>query len=89
METNVEAKTVVVQADESVSPHSMLEKLQKVGGEPSTTIVVPGGRANFRSLVSCCCIFASRLSLRFGFQVERFEWEIRRACGIKFCMFRG
>ena len=87
METNVEAKTVVVQADESVSPHSMLEKLQKVGGEP--TIVVPGRRANFGSLVSCCCIFASRLSLRFGFQVERFEWEIRRACGIKVCMFRG
>ena len=40
METNVEAKTVVVQADESVSPHSMLEKLQKVGGEPSTTVLL-------------------------------------------------
>jgi hypothetical protein len=30
IEINVEAKTVVVQADESVSPQSMLEKLQKV-----------------------------------------------------------
>jgi hypothetical protein len=30
IQTNVEAKTVVVQADESVSPALMLEKLQKV-----------------------------------------------------------
>jgi hypothetical protein len=31
IDTNVEAKTVVVEADESVSPQLMLEKLQKVG----------------------------------------------------------
>ena len=31
IQTNVEAKTVVVQAEESVSPQLMLEKLQKVG----------------------------------------------------------
>jgi hypothetical protein len=30
VDTNVETKTVVVEADESVSPNSMLEKLQKV-----------------------------------------------------------
>ena len=30
IDTNVEAKTVVVQADASVTPESMLEKLQKV-----------------------------------------------------------
>jgi copper chaperone CopZ len=30
IQTNVEAKTVVVEADESVSPQFMLEKLQKV-----------------------------------------------------------
>lgn len=30
IQTNVEAKTVVVQANESVSPALMLEKLQKV-----------------------------------------------------------
>jgi copper chaperone CopZ len=30
IQTNVEAKTVVVEADESVSPEFMLEKLQKV-----------------------------------------------------------
>ena len=30
MDTNVEAKTVVVEADASVSPQLMLEKLEKV-----------------------------------------------------------
>jgi len=30
IETNVEAKTVVVQAEDSVSPQVMLEKLEKV-----------------------------------------------------------
>jgi hypothetical protein len=33
IQTNVEAKTVVVQADESVSPVLMLEKLQKVSND--------------------------------------------------------
>jgi copper chaperone CopZ len=30
IDANVEAKTVIVEADDSVSPHVMLEKLQKV-----------------------------------------------------------
>ena len=30
IDTNVEAKTVIVEADESVAPEFMLEKLQKV-----------------------------------------------------------
>jgi hypothetical protein len=33
IDTNVEAKTVIVEADESVSPELMLEKLSKVRGK--------------------------------------------------------
>ena len=38
IETNVEAKTVVVQADASVSPDSMLEKLQKWGNASGKSV---------------------------------------------------
>ena len=38
IETNVEAKTVVVQADASVSPEFMLGKLQKWGNASGKTV---------------------------------------------------
>lgn len=46
METNVEAKKVVVQADESVSPQLMLEKLQKVGACAASVLRVVDGEWN-------------------------------------------
>lgn len=40
VETNVDAKTAVVTADESVSPEFMLEKLQKWGNAAGKSVAL-------------------------------------------------
>jgi hypothetical protein len=46
IETDVAAKTVVVEADESVAPQMMLEKLEKVS-KRSETSIIPAMRLTF------------------------------------------
>ena len=62
METNVEAKKVVVQADESVSPQLMLEKLQKVGACAAWFVLLTANGILVLIIVLC---FISRLVLCF------------------------
>jgi hypothetical protein len=69
----VAEKTVVVEADPSVTPESMLEKLKKVGPLPSLLSLLP--RINVSQPV------LERIWVMFTFcslSVECREWKVRR-----------
>jgi hypothetical protein len=82
IQTDVAAKSVIVEADTSVSPELMLEKLVKVSLEkfvPNLFLFLPHGVDNISLMIDCFCSLPTSVCVCVCATVESSKWE---KCGI-------